>query len=60
MNKIEILALLLACSLTLNLATIADLIAYGTGIGTRRAILTATGAAATCLALYFAAVSAYH
>jgi hypothetical protein len=59
MNEVEILAMLLACSLILNLSVIVGLIAHGTGIGTRQAVLTAAGAAATCLALYFAAVSAY-
>ncbi|WNM32631.1 hypothetical protein RKE30_20560 [Streptomyces sp. Li-HN-5-11] len=59
MTEAKILALLLACSLILNLSMIVGLIAHGTGVGARQAVLTAAGAAATCLALYFAAVSAY-
>ncbi|MDX2760411.1 hypothetical protein [Streptomyces europaeiscabiei] len=59
MTQVEILALLLAISAILNLSLIVGLIAHGTGIGARQAVLTAAGAAATCLALYFTAVSAY-
>jgi uncharacterized protein YcfJ len=59
MNQVEILSLLLACSTILNVSLIVGVIAHGTGAGTRQAVLTAAGAAATCLALYFTAVSAY-
>ncbi|MGZ3119668.1 hypothetical protein [Streptomyces sp. H62] len=57
MNQAEILSLLLACSTILNVSPIVGVIARGAGA--RQAVLTAAGAAATCLALYLTAVSAY-
>ncbi|GAA0404155.1 hypothetical protein Acor_24390 [Acrocarpospora corrugata] len=59
MTLTEILLLLLALSVALNIAIIAGLIARTTGLSTAQAILTGAGAAATSLALYFAAVAAY-
>lgn len=60
MNLVEILSLLLALSIALNIAITAGLIARSAGVGTANAILTGAGAAATSLGLYFAAVAAYH
>lgn len=60
MSLAEILSLLLALSVTLNIAITSALIARSAGVGTANAILTGAGAAATGLALYFAAVAAYH
>lgn len=54
-----LLSLLLAVSVALNLATGAYLIARAAGVGVPQAVLTGAGAAATGLALYFAAVAAY-
>ncbi|MFD9949407.1 hypothetical protein ACFWYW_58315 [Nonomuraea sp. NPDC059023] len=60
MNPEQILALLLAVSIALNIAITAYLIARAAGIGTAQSILTGAGAAATGLGLYLAAVAAYH
>jgi len=60
MSPVEILSLLLALSITLNIAITAALIARRAGASTANAILTGAGAAATTLALYLAAVAAYH
>jgi hypothetical protein len=60
MHAIQVLTLLLALSGAIN-------IAFGTGITARyagaspaQAILTAAGATGTVMAIFFAAVSAYH
>jgi hypothetical protein len=59
MSLAEILALLLAVSVALNIANGAYLVARAAGVGSAQAILTAAGAAATSLGLYLAAVAAY-
>lgn len=59
MNDNDLLALLLAVSVTTNIATAIGWLTHGTGAGARRAVLAAAGAAATCLALYFTGVAAY-
>jgi len=59
MSLAEILALLLAVSVALNIANGAYLIARAAGAGSAQAILTGAGAAATSLGLYLAAVAAY-
>ena len=60
MHTVQILALLLAMSGALNVAFIAGLTARLAGAGPAQAVLTAAGAASTLMAIYFAAVSAYH
>jgi hypothetical protein len=59
MNLAEILSLLLAVSISVNLAVTAYLIARAAGLSSAQAILTSAGAAATSLGLYFAAIAAY-
>ncbi|GAA4199938.1 hypothetical protein [Microbispora amethystogenes] len=60
MSLVQIMSLLLALSITLNIAVGATLLARWAGAGLGNAILTGAGAAATSLALYLAAVAAYH
>lgn len=60
MNLEKTLSLLLAVSVALNIAIAAYLIVRATDVGIPQAILTGAGAAATSLALYLAAVAAYH
>ncbi|WP_169949634.1 hypothetical protein [Microbispora sp. H11081] len=59
MNLAQILSLLLAVSIALNIAITAYLVARASGVGTAPAILTGASAGATSLGLYFAAVAAY-
>lgn len=59
MSPVQILSLLLALSIALNIAITAGLLAHQSGAGVHRAILTGAGAAASSLAIYFAAVAAY-
>jgi hypothetical protein len=59
MHAAQILTLLLALSGALNVAFVVALIARQAGAGPAQAILTASGAAGTVLAIFFAAVSAY-
>ncbi|WP_155349037.1 hypothetical protein [Acrocarpospora pleiomorpha] len=59
MNSIQILALLLAVSVSLHIAFAAALLTRRTGATLATATLTAVGTALTVLGLYFAAVAAY-
>ena len=60
MTAIQLLALLLATSATLNIASAAGLLARHAGACTTHAIFIGAGSAATTLGLYFAAIAAYH
>jgi len=60
MHAAQILTLLLALSGTLNIAFTAGITARHAGAAPAQAILTAAGAAGTVMAIFFAAVSAYH
>jgi hypothetical protein len=60
MHPIQVLALLLALSGALNVAFAAALTARHAGASPAQAILTAAGTAGTVMAIFFAAVSAYH
>ena len=60
MNAERVLALLLALSGALNVALAVDITARHAGAGPAQAILTGAGAAGTVMAIFFAAVSAYH
>ncbi|MFD8733393.1 hypothetical protein ACFV06_00550 [Streptomyces sp. NPDC059618] len=59
MSPLQILALLLALSASVNFAFAAALIARRGGAGFSQAVLTGGGAGATTMGIYFAAVSAY-
>jgi hypothetical protein len=59
MHTVQVLALLLAMSGALNVAFAAGLTARHAGAAPAQAILTAAGAAATVLSIFFVAVSAY-
>jgi hypothetical protein len=60
MHALQILTLLLATSAALNIAFAAGITARRAGATTAQAILTAGGAASTALAIFFAAVAAFH
>jgi hypothetical protein len=60
MHALQILTLLLATSGAINIACAAGIIVRHAGASTAQAILAAGGAASTALAIFFAAVSAYH
>ena len=60
MHATQILTLVLALSGALNTAFAAGVTARLAGASTPQAILTAAGAAGTVMAIFFAAVSAYH
>ncbi len=60
MHAVQVLTLLLALSGALNIAFTAGITARHAGVGPAQAILTAAGAAGTVMAIFFAAVSAYH
>jgi hypothetical protein len=60
MHAIQVLTLLLALSGALNMAFTAGITARYAGAGPAQAILTGAGAAGTIMAIFFAAVSAYH
>jgi hypothetical protein len=60
MRASQILTLLLALSGALNAAFAAGITARQAGASTAQAILTGAGTAATVMATFFAAVSAYH
>jgi uncharacterized membrane protein YuzA (DUF378 family) len=60
MHTTQILTLLLALSGALNIAFAVGLIARLAGAPLAQAVLTAAGAAGTIMAIFFAAVSAYH
>lgn len=59
MNIIQLLALLLALSLTTNLGMVAAWIAKVGGQSSSRAVLVGLGVIIPTLAVYFAAVAAY-
>lgn len=59
MDIVQILVLLLALSTALNIAFGAGLVARAGGLSVPASVLTASGAAATALTVFFAAVSAY-
>jgi len=60
MHAVQVLALLLALSGALNIAFATGIIARYAGSSLAQAILAASGAAGTVMAIFFAAVSAYH
>lgn len=60
MKTTEILTLLLALSVALNLALSFGILARVAGKPTPAAALVGAGAAATALTIFFTAVSAYH
>jgi hypothetical protein len=60
MQITQVLTLLLALSGSLNAAFAAGIIARQADASPAQAILTAAGAAGTVMAIFFAAVSAYH
>ena len=60
MNAERVLALLLALSGALNVALAVGITARHAGAGPAQTILTGAGAAGTVMAIFFAAVSAYH
>jgi hypothetical protein len=60
MNAERVLVLLLALSGALNTALAVGITARHAGAGPAQAILTGAGAAGTVMAIFFAAVSAYH
>ena len=60
MHAVQILTLLLALSGALNAAFAAGFTARLAGVGRAQAILSGAGAACTVMAIFFAAVSAYH
>ncbi|MFB6864436.1 hypothetical protein ACFCZQ_29410 [Streptomyces virginiae] len=59
MSTTQILALLLALSVALNIAVSTGLLVHHTGAGTAQAILSGAAAAAAALGIYLAAVAAY-
>jgi len=56
----QVLALLLALSGALNTGFAIGAVAHRAGASAPQAILTASGAAGTVMAIFFAALSAYH
>jgi hypothetical protein len=60
MNAERILTLLLALSGALNVALAAGITTRHAGASPAQAILTAAGAGGTVMAIFFAAVAAYH
>jgi hypothetical protein len=60
MRDVQVLTLLLALSGALNTAFAAGITARRAGTDIPQAILTAAGAAGTVMAIFFAALSAYH
>jgi hypothetical protein len=60
MNRTQILTLLLALSCSINIAFAAGMAARSAGASRGQAILTAAGACATAMTIFFAGVSAYH
>jgi len=60
MHATQILTLLLALSSSLNISFITGITARYAGARHAQAILTAAGTAGTIMAIFFAAVSAYH
>jgi hypothetical protein len=60
MHTVQVLTLLLALSGASNVAFAVGLTARLAGVRPAQAILTGAGAAGTIMAIFFAAVSAYH
>ena len=60
MHAMQVLTLLLALSGALNMGFATGLTARRGGASTPQAILTASGAAGTVMAIFFTALSAYH
>ena len=60
MHVMQVLALLLAASIAVNVAFATGVIARRAGASTAQATLTAAGAAGTVMALFLTAVIAYH
>ena len=60
MRTVQVLTLLVALSGALNVAFAAGLTACFAGVRPAQAILAGAGAAGTVMAIFFAAVSAYH
>ena len=60
MHAVQILALLLALSGAVNVAFTVGIITRKAGGSLPQAILTGAGSAGTVMAIFFAAVSAYH
>jgi len=60
MHMVQVLTLLLALSGALNVAFAVGITARHAGAGPAQAMLTAVGAAGTVMAIFFAAVTAYH
>lgn len=60
MHALQIVALLLATSIALNVAFATGIVARRAGASTAQAILTGGGAASTLMALFLTAVSSYH
>ncbi|MFJ5657502.1 hypothetical protein ACIQD5_29790 [Streptomyces microflavus] len=60
MNPVQILSLLLAISVALNIGCAAGLIATQSGVSRAGSVLAGGSAAASALALYLTGVSAYH
>lgn len=60
MRAMQVLTLLLALSSALNISFIMGVTARYAGARPAQAILTAVGTAGTVMAIFFAAVSAYH
>lgn len=60
MHAMQVLTLLLALSGALNMGFAAGITARYTGASTPQAVLTAAGSAGTVIAIFFAALSAYH
>ena len=60
MHATQVLTLLLALSGALNIAFAAGITARHADASPAQATLTAAGAAGTVMAIFFAAVSAYH
>jgi hypothetical protein len=60
MRAVQVLGLPLALSGALNIAFAAGITARHAGSSRAQAVLTAAGTAGTAMALFFAALSAYH
>jgi hypothetical protein len=60
MHMVQVLTLLLALSGALKIAFPVGITARHAGTGLAQAVLTAVGTAGTVMAIFFAAVTAYH
>ncbi|MEU3163782.1 hypothetical protein [Streptosporangium sp. NPDC006930] len=59
MTQVQVLVLLLACSIAINIGCAAGLITVRIGSGWARALLVGGGATGTALIIFFAGVAAY-